>query len=152
MKLPRFVWTLLLLLVLPALVGVLAFIQRSDPVAQLVQQSRTHAAAARYDDAIAALDDALALAPDNPLLYVERGQRILLIYEWDRALADFDRAIELAPDYADGYYWRGILYASVPDASARPQARADFERYLQLAPNGSYATDATRYMQQLRNE
>ncbi|MDX2139744.1 MAG: tetratricopeptide repeat protein [Chloroflexota bacterium] len=149
MKLPRFVWTLLLLLVLPALVGVLALIQRSDPVAQLVQQSREHAAAERFDDAIVAMDDALALAPDNPLLYVERGQRILLIYEWDRALADFDRAIEIAPDYADAYYWRGILYASVPDASARPQARADFERYLQLAPNGSYATDAARYVQQL---
>ncbi len=110
-----------------------------------VIRSRINAALFRYDEAIADMDAAIALDPDNPLLYVERGQRILLLYEWDRALADFNHALELHPNYAAAYYYRALLYASVPEGSeARQSALADFERYLALAPNGSYAENAAQ--------
>ncbi|MFN8447258.1 MAG: tetratricopeptide repeat protein [Anaerolineae bacterium] len=78
-------------------------------------RSHLNAQLFRYDEAIADMDAAIALDPSNPALYVERGQRIILLYEWDRALADYNRALELDPNYADAYYYRGILYASVPE-------------------------------------
>lgn len=105
----------------------------------------------RYDDAIADMDAAIALDPDNPALYVERGQRIILLYEWDRALADYNRALELDPLYADAYYFRGILYASVPEGiDARQLALADFQRYLDLAPDGQHTDDAARYRAEIQ--
>lgn len=117
----------------------------------LIAQSRQLAAESRIDDAIADMDSAIALAPDDPALYVERGQRIILLFEWDRALADYDRALELDPTYADAYFYRGVLYASVPEAgNARAQAVADFEQYLTLAPNGSHADEAQAALAALR--
>lgn len=111
----------------------------------LVSSSQLYALAFRYDEAIADMDAAIALDLDNPLLYVERGQRIMLLYEWDRALADYNHALELAPTYADAYYYRAVLYASVPEGiDARQAALADFERYLELAPSGQHADAAAR--------
>ncbi|MEP7294418.1 MAG: tetratricopeptide repeat protein, partial [Chloroflexota bacterium] len=103
-----------------------------DKIQFLVKRSQLYALAFRYDEAIADMDAALAPDSDNPLLYVERGQRILLLYEWDRALADFNHALELDSAYADAYYYRGVLYASVPEGvEARQLALEDFERYLE---------------------
>jgi tetratricopeptide (TPR) repeat protein len=117
----------------------------------LIAQSRQYAAESRMDDAIRAIDSAIALAPDDPALYVERGQRIILLYEWDRALADYDRALELDSDYADAYFYRGVLYASVPEAGdARAQAVIDFEQYLALAPDGAHADEAEAALAALR--
>ncbi len=114
-------------------------------------RSQLYALAFRYDEAIADMDAAIALESDDPALYVERGQRIILLYEWDRALADYNRALELDPLYADAYYYRGILYASVPEGiDARRNALADFERYLDFAPNGPRAADAARYRAEIQ--
>ncbi len=147
-KLPRWVWTLLLLLTLPGVVMLLALRQptRDD----VLRQSQALAQAGDVDSAIALLDAALVQQPSDPALYVARGQRILLLYEWDRARADFDRALDLDPTYADGYFHRGVLLSSVPDASVRPNAVSDFESYLRLAPDGEYADEARRFIQSLR--
>ena len=141
---------ILILLSVPLAASALdAQAQYPSPTCQIVfyrLRSRLNALAFRYDEAIADMDAAIALDPDSPALFVERGQRIILIYEWDRALADYDRALELAPNYADAYYYRGILYASVPEGiDARRAALADFQRSLDLAPAGQHAVDAARY-------
>jgi tetratricopeptide (TPR) repeat protein len=116
-----------------------------------VLHARLNALAFRFDEAIADMDAAIALEPDSPALYVERGQRILLTYEWDRALADYNHALELEPNYADACYYRGILYASVPEGiDARRLALADFQRYLELAPDGQHSADAERYASEIR--
>lgn len=123
---------------------------RDRIVAHLVETSRQHAANFAHDQAIAAANLALILDPVNPQLYIERGQRSLLLYEWDRALADFNTAVALAPDLADAYYYRGLLYASAPEGdAARALALADFRYYLDLAPDGAHATTARRYVTQL---
>ncbi|MEP7293099.1 MAG: hypothetical protein ABI835_15055, partial [Chloroflexota bacterium] len=117
----------------------------------LVKRSQLYTLAFLYDEAIADMDAAIALDSDNALLYVERGQRILLLYEWDRALADFNHALELDSTYADAYYFRGILYASVPEGiDARHLALEDFERYLELAPDGQHAADAAENIADLQ--
>jgi tetratricopeptide (TPR) repeat protein len=146
-KPPRWIWTLLLLLVLPLAMALLVL--RQPTVAELVAQSRALAQAGEVDAAIRAMDAALAAEPDNPQLYIERGQHILLLFEWDRARADFDRALELDGEYADAYFYRGVLFASVPDATARPDAIADFEATLRLAPEGEHADEARRFIAQL---
>ena len=123
---------------------------RDRVVSQLVEASRQYAAAFAHDEAIATIHLALLLDPDNPQLYIERGQRLLLLYEWDRALADFNSAITLDPDFADAYYYRGLLYASVPEGdTARALALADFHAYLNRTPNGARADAARRYVVQL---
>ena len=136
-----------LILLLGALVILIIAIYILAPapldIDQLIASSRQNAAQSRIDDAIADMDAAIALAPDDPALYVERGQRIILLYEWDRALADYDYELQLDPAYADAYFYRGVLYASVPAAGeARAQAIADFTQYLTLAPDGAHATEA----------
>jgi tetratricopeptide (TPR) repeat protein len=116
-----------------------------------VLRSRLNAYLYRYPEAIADMDAAVKLDPDNPALYVERGQRVILTYDWDRALADYNRALDLDSRYADAYYYRGILYASVPEGvDARRLALADFQRYLELAADGTHAADAARYAVELQ--
>jgi tetratricopeptide (TPR) repeat protein len=120
--------------------------ETSDEVQTYVLRSQLYALAFRYDEAIADMDAAIALDPNRPSLYTERGQRIMLTYEWDRALADYNHALELDPAYADAYYFRGVLYASVPEGiNAHRLALADFQHYLALAPDGQHAADAERY-------
>lgn len=115
------------------------------------KRSQLYALAFRYTEAIADMDAAIALRPYDPALYVERGQRIILTYDWDRALADYNHALELDPAYADAYYYRGILYASVPEGSdARRLALDDFRHYLELAPSGAHAADAAPYAAKLQ--
>ena len=40
------------------------------------------------------------LDANNPERHVQRGQIIMLLYEWDRVEANYTAAIELDPDYA----------------------------------------------------
>ena len=110
-----------------------------------------------YDAAIAGMDRAIALAEGMPdygasglaALYTQRGQMILLLYEWDRVLDDYNRAITLDPDYAEAYYHRGILFYT---QGPRENALDDFERYLELAPVGAYAEDAAIYREEIAAE
>lgn len=123
----------------------------------LSRQSRINALLANYTKAIADMDDAInaCLTGYYPSVcaepYVERGQRYVLVYEWDNALADYNRALELDPTYPDAYYFRGVLYASVPEGvDARQAALDDFERYLEILPQGNHADDAARYGEEIQ--
>jgi tetratricopeptide (TPR) repeat protein len=96
----------------------------------------------RFDEAVADLDTAVALAPEEPDLYLQRGQLVMLLYEWDRVLENYNTALELDPGFANAYFHRGVLYYSVME---REKALADFEHYLTLAPGGQHAVEAGRY-------
>lgn len=145
----RIRWFSLLILAALVLFAFDTHAQSPCPPCQIIfyrVRSQLYALAFRYDEAIADMDAAIAIDPDNPALYVERGQRILLLYEWDRVLADYNHALELDSNYADAYYFRGILYASVPEGiDARRDALADFQHYVELAPDGLHAAYAERY-------
>lgn len=112
----------------------------------LSARAQDSAAAFRYDDALADINAAIALDPDNPQLYVLRGNITLLIYEWDRVLADYNAAIALAPGYADAYFYRGVLYYTRTEYGL---AVDDFTRCLELAPAGPHAAEAARYLEEI---
>jgi tetratricopeptide (TPR) repeat protein len=131
---------------------------RSRYISALNKSAQLYALAEHYDDAIANLTTAIELPldniPDPPNLYILRGQMYLALYEWDSALADYNTAIELDPEYADAYYERGVLFYSILQTGVelRTDALADFQRYLELAPDGEKAADAARYVEQIQTE
>lgn len=114
-----------------------------------------------YDGAIDDIDNAILIAEElreqfqrdyNTTLaelYTIRGEIIFLIYEWDRVLENFNQAIELDPNYAPAYFQRGVLYYTM---SQRENALADFEHYLELAPDGLYAEEAAQYIESIQIE
>jgi len=74
-----------------------------------------------------------------------------------RKLKEYQQAIDIAsgiiktnPDFANAYYDRGLAYwdrkSGASDATA---AAADFNKYLQLEPNGGNASNAKTHLQEI---
>lgn len=107
-----------------------------------------------YNNALADINAAHELEPNNYSFYILRGQIYLNMYEWDKSLNDFNKAIELAPSYADAYFQRGVLYYSILQTGQelREEALADFRHYLELAPDGEHADQAQEYIAKIEAE
>lgn len=84
-----------------------------------------------YQEAIQDLEQALALAPDQGVLYFERGLAYRRLHDYSRAIEDLTQAIRLAPDLAEAYYNRGLIRFKVKDYR---RAVDDFSHALQLKP------------------
>lgn len=121
--------------------------------------------ASRFSDALVDLDRAIQFSTNPEIvrhpskyllvtLYDLRGQAYRALYEWDSALADFNSALELDPAYAEAYYQRGLLYASILQTGAEfyDEALADFQHYLELAPEGEHAAEAAQYITDLQSQ
>lgn len=105
-----------------------------------------------YTSAIQDMDVVIGLFKSDVALaraYKQRGDIIMLIYEWNRALDDYNMAIELDPDYAEAYYRRGILYYTMVE---RENAIVDFERYIALDRGGQYVESAEKYIISIQTE
>lgn len=63
------------------------------------------------------------------------------------ALQSFDRVVQENPDMADAYYYRGLAYLG---SNKMKEAKADFEKLLQLAPTGEHAADAKAFLKELK--
>lgn len=148
--------------------------ERNTCIDLSVRIAQLYALAFDYDPAISRMDRVIAIAEDNMRnairvdaeiagdftrtdiaeLYTLRGQMWLLLYEWDRVLEDYNTAIDLAPAYPDAYFYRGVLYYSVLQAGLtwREDALADFEYYLELAPDGTLLDQAQDYADTIRRE
>ncbi len=112
-----------------------------------------YALAGDYTTAIDHLSRMIELSPVSSI-YIQRGQMYRAIYEWDQSLTDFNSAIKISPDYAESYYQRGLLYYSIlqTGTETRDEALADFQHYLELAPDGPFAVDAARYADSIQAE
>jgi tetratricopeptide (TPR) repeat protein len=76
------------------------------------------------DRAIAAFDQAIAIAPKSTLALLNRGLAHQKQGDSEQALADFNLAIKLAPDDPKLYYNRGLLLREQGDIKrARPDQR-----------------------------
>jgi Flp pilus assembly protein TadD len=71
----------------------------------------------QYDQAIAILDQAIQIDPNNALAYNYRGIAYYRSKSYEEALADFNKAIQLNPNLAMAYNNRAYAYFRKKDYS-----------------------------------
>ena len=86
----------------------------------------------RLEDALAAFNQAIALAPDNASVHCNRGYTLLCLDRFEDALAAYDQVIALDPAHACAYENRGIALAAIGDLD---KALAEFDSADRLAPD-----------------
>lgn len=109
---------------------------------------QAYAKLGKTDEALNEYNAAAALDPANAgLYYYNLGAILTNAGKVDEANAAFDKAIAADPNRADAYYWKGVnllAKATLKDNKmvAPPSTAENFNKYLQLAPNGSHAESA----------
>jgi len=79
--------------------------------------------------AVADLDRAAAIEPENYMLYVNRSWAWSTGGEFKKALADAEKAISMEPKKAEGFYQRGSAYEGMKDYES---AIAAFTKAIEL--------------------
>lgn len=87
--------------------------------------------AGNLDEAIAAFDRAIAVAPDLSAAYLNRGIAYERQGDRARAIADLDQAVKYAPKSARAYYNRSLILRENGDLR---RANADESRAINLDP------------------
>ncbi|MEO3811903.1 tetratricopeptide repeat protein [Sphaerisporangium sp. B11E5] len=85
----------------------------------------------RRAEALTELDAAIAVDPDHPDHYLDRGTLLFRMGRPDAALADYETAMRLSPPLPEAHYNRAQLLLDLDDL---PGARADLDRVLELDP------------------
>ena len=101
-------------------------------VMQLMLSAQANYVLERYDGALADLNRALELRPDDPVILNNRGVTYSALERHDEALADYNRALELKPDDPEILNNRGVTYYHL---ERYDEALADINRALQLKPD-----------------
>lgn len=86
--------------------------QNKDDVAGLSGLANVYMRTDRMDAAIAFLDRAVTLEPENAYLYVDRSRVLIVKRKFNRAFQDLTRAVELEPDVEWHYIDRARLLLS----------------------------------------
>ena len=83
----------------------------------------------------------------DPGVYLNAG--IVLLNKKNAAAAweQFDKAVRVKPDEADSYFYRGLAALQV---KKKAEAKADLQKYLELAPTGSQAADAKELLKSIK--
>ncbi|ONM15446.1 Hsp70-Hsp90 organizing protein [Zea mays] len=89
-------------------------------------------AAGRFEEAVQHFSDAIALAPDNHVLYSNRSAAYASLWRYAEALDDAKRTVALKPDWAKGYSRLGAAHLGLGDA---PKAVEAYEKGLALEPS-----------------
>lgn len=99
-------------------------------IERYLQLGLAQAGAWRMREAVATYTRALAIAPNDPMLYRWRGHRYLSVREFDRAAADLARGLALDSTNYGVLYHLGVLrfvrgdFAGAAEAFRRAQPRA----------------------------
>jgi tetratricopeptide (TPR) repeat protein len=64
----------------------------------------------------------------------------------DKALEQFNRVVTENPQMAEGYYYRGLVYLN---KNKVPEAKADFQKLLEIDPKSKYANEVREYLKAL---
>ncbi|HKD11934.1 MAG TPA: tetratricopeptide repeat protein [Thermoanaerobaculia bacterium] len=92
----------------------------------------------KLDEGKAMLDGLPPGSIKDPAIYVNVGILFLNKNDAAQATSYLGKAIELDPAQPDPYYYRGL---SLMQQKKYPDAKADFQKYLQIAPNGPEAKE-----------
>ena len=63
------------------------------------------------------------------------------------AWEQFDKAVKVKPDDGDAYFYRGLAALQLRKTA---EAKADLQKSLELAPNGSQAADAKELLKSIK--
>lgn len=88
------------------------------------------------DHKLAQLEAQIALKPEDPKLYIERGKANFVLNRFDEAVADFTKAIALDPSKDAAYFGRGLALGRAGQLSA---GIADLTVYIERNPKSSVA-------------
>jgi Flp pilus assembly protein TadD len=110
------------------------------------QQALALARKAKYDQALAEINQALTQDPKDAETYNRRGGIYTLQGHYAQAVADFTKALELNPRYAKAYYNRALAYYYQGNYD---QAINDLTKAIELKPKdvASYNNRGLAYMQ-----
>lgn len=81
--------------------------------------------------AYAALSAALKLAPQDPEIWIDRGQALATAKNYKEAIQDFDQALKIDAERADALMFRASAWRYMEDLG---KARADIDKALRIAP------------------
>jgi tetratricopeptide (TPR) repeat protein len=87
----------------------------------------------RYDEALAAYEQAIRLDPKYPLAYNSKGATLYVLKRYDEALAANEQAIRLDPNYAFAYYVKGLALDNLGKSREAKQA---YDKARQLGYTG----------------
>jgi serine/threonine protein kinase len=88
--------------------------------------------AKRYQEALAAFEQAIRLDPDDASIYNGKGLVLRELKRSQEALAAYERAIRLDPNYAEAYFNKGNV---LDDLEHYEEALAAYEQAIRLDPN-----------------
>jgi Flp pilus assembly protein TadD len=134
--------------------GPIARAQRAvdaDPrnVQKLITLGIAQSGARQMQEAVRTFTRALAIEPENPILYRWRGHRYLSVRNFDRAMADFTRGYGMDSTVYGILYHLGVLRFVRGDFNAAADA---FRRAQPLAPDAGELAGSTdwRWMSLMR--
>ncbi len=102
----------------------------------------------RFAEAIDAYQKALSLDPKSVDVRVDMGTCYRNIGKPDMAVAEYRKAIEIDPRHSYAHRNLGVVLAD--DLHDNAQAIKEFEKFLELAPNGSDAVQIRQKVEQLK--
>src|SRR5262249_28146826 len=102
------------------------------PISSLRNRAYAYDKQGKSDEALADLNAAIYLVPDDARSYDARGTVYGNLGKYERALADFNKAIQLSPDFAGALLNRGHTYLQLGDTT---RAQDDYTRSLRLDPS-----------------
>ena len=111
----------------------------AEQVPILLARADAYADQDLWDLALADLDAALAIAPDDPAIYRAQGYILSLIPRYEEAVAAYDKAIALEPAYAWTWYAKGF---SLGKLGREEEALAAYNEAVALAPRYAVALEA----------
>ena len=113
-------------------------------VLALTRRAFLHDRAGRADAALADLQQALEIKPDNPQALAQRGNHFLKQRRFGLAVEDYGRALDLEPTLVEAYYGRAIAQGQLGDFA---RAIEDYDRISNLDPafSAAYFNRAAAY-------
>lgn len=98
----------------------------------LSQQATTLFELQRYEEALAAYQEAVKISPDFVPGWNGQGRTLWELKDYNAALSAYDQAIQIKPDYQEAWIGRGLVLRSL---KRYPEAIAAFDKALQLDHN-----------------
>ena len=83
----------------------------------------------------------------NPEVFYNVAALLLNAQKPEEAIRYLTKAVTVDPSYVDGYFQRGLAYLGQQKTA---EAKADFQKVVELAPSGPQAETAKKALQQLK--